>query len=123
MKRIVLLLMTTFFLIGCNTDDDTIYDYIGTWSGTYQGSAEKGNFNFVVANDGKVTGTMHSDTNNENYYFTGRLERSGQLNTELGYPQKGTFSGQLADKKGTGDWKNQLPNPARSGTWTAEKNK
>lgn len=123
MKKYLLLFFAFILLVGCNSDEDTLYENIGTWSGMYQGSADKGMFNFVISTDGKVTGTMHSDTFNENYYFTGRVGSSGQLTAELGYPQKGRFNGNLADKKGNGDWENNLPTPKRIGTWTAEKNK
>ncbi len=44
MKKLFLLFVTTFLLIGCTADDDTIYDYIGTWSGKYTGS-DKGVWN------------------------------------------------------------------------------
>lgn len=123
MKKLFLLLLTSFLLIGCTSDDETIYDYIGTWSGTYSGN-DKGVWNFVVASDGKVTGTMHSDDNNENYNISGRLDASGQLTTELGLPADGQFNGKLTvDEKGSGNWNNNLPNPVRSGAWTGEKNK
>ena len=123
MKKLFLLLLTTFLLIGCTADDETIYDYIGTWSGTYTGS-DKGVWNFVVANDGDVTGTMHSETNNENYNISGHLDASGQLTAELGLPQDGQFVGTLTlDKKGSGNWTNAVPTPTRSGAWTGEKNK
>lgn len=120
MKKIFLLLLTTFSLIGCSSDDDTIYDYIGTWSGTYSGT-DKGAWNFVVANDGKVTGTMHSDVNNENYNISGRLDASGQLTADLGLPSDGQFTGTLADKKGDGSWTNAVPTPTRTGAWTGMK--
>ncbi|CAD7815277.1 hypothetical protein CHRY9390_02945 [Chryseobacterium aquaeductus] len=123
MKKLFLLLVTTFLLIGCTADDETIYDYIGTWSGTYAGS-DKGVWNFVVASDGKVTGTMHSDLNNENYNISGRLESSGQLTAELGLPSDGQFTGTLTiDGKGNGNYTNSLPTPTISGTWTGEKTK
>lgn len=124
MKKLFLLLLTTFLLIGCTSDDETIYDYIGTWSGTYTGS-DKGVWNFVVANDGKVTGTMHSEVNNENYNISGRLDDSGQLTAELGMPTDGQFTGNLNrdDKKANGNWTNAVPTPTRSGAWTGEKNK
>ena len=80
MKKFFLLVFTALMFIGCNSDDElTIYDYIGTWSGTYTGTNDKGEWNFVVADDGKVTGTMHSINFNENYSINGRLDRSGQL--------------------------------------------
>ncbi|KNB60513.1 hypothetical protein HIO71_00510 [Chryseobacterium aquaticum] len=123
MKKLFLLFVTTFLLIGCTADDDTIYDYIGTWSGKYTGS-DKGVWNFVVENDGKVTGTMHSETNNENYNISGRLDASGQLTAELGLPSDGQFTGTLTvDKTGSGNWTNAVPTPTRSGAWTGEKNK
>lgn len=121
MKKLFLLLLTTFSLIGCSSDDETIYDYIGTWSGTYTGS-DKGVWNFVVATDGKVTGTMHSETNNENYNISGRLDASGQLTADLGLPSDGQFTGTLTlEDKGDGNWTNAVPTPTRSGAWTGVK--
>ncbi|ASW76379.1 hypothetical protein IQ37_17850 [Chryseobacterium piperi] len=123
MKKLFFLLLTTFALIGCSSDDDTIYDYIGTWSGTYEGS-DKGGWNFVVGSDGTVNGTMHSDINDENYKITGHLNNSGELNASVGLPSKGDFRGKLGtDKKGNGSWTNAVPNPARSGSWAGEKDK
>lgn len=123
MKKLFLLLVTTFLLIGCTADDETIYDYIGTWSGTYTGS-DKGVWNFVVSDDGNVKGTMHSEVNNENYNISGHLDDSGQLTAELGLPSDGQFSGTLMpDKKGSGNWTNAVPTPTRSGAWIGEKNK
>lgn len=123
MKKLFLLLFTAFLFIGCSSTDETIYDYIGTWSGTYEGN-DKGIWNFVVANDGKVTGTMHSEDNNENYSISGHLDASGQLTAELGLPADGEFVGTLTiDEKGNGNWTNSVPTPDRSGTWTGEKNK
>lgn len=120
MKKLFLLLVTTFLLIGCSSNDESIYDYVGTWSGTYDGN-DKGLWNFVVADDGKVTGTMHSETLNENYNISGHLDSSGQLTAEVGLPSDGNFTGVLAEKKGNGNWNNDLPNPPRAGTWTGEK--
>lgn len=123
MKKLFFLLLTTFALIGCSSDDDTIYDYIGTWSGTYEGS-DKGGWNFVVGSDGTVNGTMHSDINDENYKITGHLNNSGELNASVGLPSKGDFRGKLGtDKKGNGSWTNAVPTPTRSGSWSGEKDK
>ncbi|MDH6253681.1 hypothetical protein M2347_003408 [Chryseobacterium sp. H1D6B] len=122
MKKLFLLFLMTFLLIGCKTDDDNVYDYIGTWSGTYDGT-DKGIWNFVVASDGKVTGTMHSDVNNENYTISGNVSTSGELNTMVGLPSDGSFRGTLADKKGNGTWVNSVPTPDRSGNWTGDKKK
>ncbi|WP_292008856.1 hypothetical protein [Chryseobacterium sp.] len=121
MKKLFLLFFTALFLLSCSSDEDTIYDYIGTWSGTYEGS-DKGVWNIVVASDGKVTGTMHSDINEENYSISGRLSDSGELNAVVGLPSDGEFRGNLADDKGNGSWKNSVPTPERSGSWTGEKN-
>ncbi|MDR6525286.1 hypothetical protein J2787_000656 [Chryseobacterium rhizosphaerae] len=121
MKKLFLLLLTAFLFIGCSSDDDTIYDYIGTWSGTYEGS-DKGVWNIVVDNAGKVTGTMHSDVNNENYNISGNLSTSGDLTAVVGLPSKGDFRGTLnTDKKGNGNWSNSLSTPAKSGSWKGEK--
>ncbi len=111
--------------IGCNSDDElTLIDYIGTWSGTYTGNNDKGEWNFVVATDGKVTGTMHSTDHDENYSINGRLDRSGQLVSELTLPAKGNFNGTLnLEKKGSGSWNNNIPTPARSGNWEGAKDK
>jgi hypothetical protein len=115
--------VTTFSLIGCTADDETIYDYIGTWFGTYTGS-DKGVWNFVVADNGNVTGTMHSETNNENYNISGHFDDSGQLTADLGLPADGQFTGTLTrDKKGDGNWTNAVTTTTRSGAWTGEKNK
>jgi hypothetical protein len=124
MKKLFLLLVTTFLLIGCTADDETIYDYIGTWSGTYTGS-DKGVWNFVVASDGDVTGTMHSETNNENYTITGHLEDSGELFANLGVPEEiGQFAGTLnLEKKASGNWMRGVPAPIKNGNWTGEKTK
>ncbi|MEN4760583.1 MULTISPECIES: hypothetical protein [unclassified Chryseobacterium] len=124
MKKLFLLLFTTLLFVGCSTDDDTIYDYIGTWSGTYEG-ADKGTWNIVVASDGKVTGTMHSEDNQENYYISGRLSDSGDLNAVVGTPEDGEFKGTLnrKDKNGNGNWRNSIPTPIRTGTWKGEKSK
>jgi len=123
MKKLFLLLVTTFLLIGCTADDETIYDYIGTWSGTYTGS-DKGVWNFVVANDGNVTGTMHSETTNENYSISGQLDDTGQIYGHLGVPTIGDFAGKLdLDKKANGNWTRAVPAPLKSGAWTGEKNK
>lgn len=125
MKKLFLLLFTALMFIGCNSDDElTLVDYIGTWSGTYTGNNDKGEWNFVVANDGKVTGTMHSIDHNENYAISGRLDRSGQLVGELAMPAKGEFVGTLnVEDKGSGTWSNSIPAPARSGNWEGTKNK
>ncbi|WP_370901427.1 hypothetical protein [Chryseobacterium gossypii] len=123
MKKFFLLLLTTFLLIGCNSDEDTIYDFIGTWSGTYEGS-DKGVWNMVVASDGKVTGTMHSDQNNENYNISGHVSDTGELNASIGLPTDGEFRGNLTrEKTGSGSWRNSVPTPERTGTWSGEKNK
>lgn len=122
MKKLFLLLLMMFLLIGCSSDEDSLYDYIGTWSGTYEGN-DKGVWNFVVASDGKITGTMHSEQNEENYTISGRLSTSGELTAVIGLPSDGEFRGTLsADKKGNGTWVNSVPTPERSGTWTGEKN-
>lgn len=121
MKKFFLLLLMTFISIGCSSDDETIYDYIGTWSGTYEGS-DKGIWNIVVASDGKVKGTMHSDVNNENYNISGNLSTSGELNASIGLPSDGDFRGTLTtDKTGNGNWSNAVPTPTRTGTWKGEK--
>ncbi|CAA7196198.1 hypothetical protein [Chryseobacterium potabilaquae] len=123
MKKLLLLLLTAFSFIGCSSDEDTINDFIGTWSGTYEGN-DKGVWNFVVANDGKVTGTMHSDVNQENYTISGNLNGSGNLTGVVGWPSKGNFQGNLSkEKKANGNWLNSVPNPERSGTWSGGKNK
>ncbi|ANF52584.1 hypothetical protein A0O34_19610 [Chryseobacterium glaciei] len=124
MKKLFLLLLTAFIFIGCSSDDDTIYDFIGTWSGTYEGS-DKGDFNFVVASDGKLTGTMHSTVKDENYVITGNVTDTGDLTGVIGTPSDGDFHGTLTreDKKGTGGWTNSVPTPTRAGTWTGAKNK
>lgn len=120
MKKIFLLVFTAFLFIGCK-DEDTIYDFIGTWAGTYSGT-EKGSWNIVVASDGKVTGTLDSEQTTENYYISGTLTESGELNATIGSPEDGEFKGTLTrDKKGSGTWVNELPTPPRSGTWTGEK--
>ncbi|AZA85800.1 hypothetical protein EG349_02855 [Chryseobacterium shandongense] len=120
MKKIFLLVFTAFLFIGCK-DEDTIYDFIGTWAGTYSGT-EKGSWNIVVASDGKVTGTLDSEQTTENYYISGTLTESGELNATIGSPEDGEFKGTLTrDKKGSGTWLNELPTPTRSGTWTGEK--
>ncbi|MFC3157564.1 hypothetical protein ACFOEQ_02865 [Chryseobacterium arachidis] len=100
MKKIFLLLFTAFLFIGCSKDDDTIYDFIGTWAGRYDGT-EKGDWNIVVATDGKVTGTLHSDQTTENYYISGHLTESGELTATIGTPDDGEFKGTLSreDKK------------------------
>ncbi|SEH32664.1 hypothetical protein [Chryseobacterium culicis] len=122
MKKLFLLLFTAFLFIGCSSDDDTIYDYVGTWSGSYEGN-DKGVWNLVVDESGKVVGTMHSDVNNENYNISGNLSETGDLNATVGLPSKGEFKGTLSsvDKKGNGNWVNSLPTPAKSGTWKGEK--
>lgn len=123
MKKLFLLLLTIFSLIGCTSDDETLNDYIGTWSGTYQGT-EKGLWKLVVASDGKVTGTMYNESSNENYNISGFLDSSGQLTAELVIPADGQFSGTLnTEKKGSGSWTNESPTPTRSGSWTGEKDK
>ena len=122
MKKLFLLLLTTFFLIGCSKDEDTIHDYIGTWSGTYDGT-DKGDWNFVVSTDGKIIGTMHSETSKENYKISGRISNSGQVTADVGSPSDGQFIGTLAEDKGNGDWSNKLTTPANSGVWTGEKDK
>ncbi|MCJ7936031.1 MAG: hypothetical protein MUW56_20980 [Chryseobacterium sp.] len=122
MKKFFLLLLTAFLFIGCSSDDGTIYDYVGTWSGTYEGS-DKGVWNFVVDNTGKVTGTMHSDVNNENYNISANVSTSGDLTGVVGLPSKGDFRGTLSiDKQGNGSWSNALPTPAKSGSWKGTKN-
>lgn len=122
MKKLFLLLLTAFLFTGCSKDDDTIYDFIGTWAGTYEGT-EKGDWNIVVATDGKVTGTMHSDQTTENYYISGYLSESGELNATIGAPEDGEFKGTLTreDKKGNGTWTNAVPATVRSGTWKGAK--
>ncbi|MCJ8153514.1 hypothetical protein MKJ01_07015 [Chryseobacterium sp. SSA4.19] len=122
MKKIFLLLLTAFLLIGCNEDEDNIYDFIGTWTGTYEGT-EKGSWNIVVATDGKVTGTMHSDQTTENYAISGQLSETGDLTAVVGMPEDGEFRGTLMreDKKASGTWTNSVPTPIRSGTWKGEK--
>ena len=121
MKKFFLLLLTAFLCIGCSSDDDTIYDYVGTWSGTYEGS-DKGIWNFVVASDGKVKGTMHSDVNDENYNISGNVSTTGELTGSIGLPSDGTFRGTLTtEKKADGSWVNSIPNPDRSGSWKGEK--
>ncbi|MDR6515555.1 hypothetical protein [Chryseobacterium camelliae] len=123
MKKLFLLFLTAFTLFSCSSDDDTIYDFIGTWSGSYAGN-DKGTWNIVVATDGKVTGTMHSDQNNENYNISGYLTESGELSASVGLPSDGEFRGNLGrDKKASGTWRNSVPNPDRAGDWTGEKNK
>lgn len=123
MKKLFLLLLTIFSLIGCTADDETLVDYVGTWSGTYEGT-EKGLWKFVVASDGKVTGTMYNVTSNENYNISGFLDRSGQLTAELVLPADGQFNGTLnVEEKGSGNWTNESPTPVRSGSWSGEKNK
>lgn len=123
MKKLFLLLFTAFLFIGCSSDDDTIYDFIGTWSGTYDGS-DKGDFNFVVASDGKLTGTMHSTVKNENYVIAGKVSDAGDVTGVVGSPSDGDFHGTLTrDKKANGGWTNSVPTPSRSGTWSGEKNK
>jgi len=125
MKKFFLLVFMAIMFIGCNSDDElTLVDYIGTWSGTYTGTNDKGDWNFVVADDGKVTGTMHSVNTNQNFAIIGRLDRSGQLVAELALPAKGNFNGTLTvDKTGSGSWDNSLPAPARSGNWEGVKDK
>ncbi|WP_415327209.1 hypothetical protein [Chryseobacterium sp. MMS23-Vi53] len=121
MKKIFLLLLATFLFIGCSKDEDTIYDFIGTWSGTYEGS-EKGEWNFVVATDGKVTGTMHYDQTNVNYYISGHLTESGDLTATLGTPANGEFKGTLTrEKTASGGWTNNAPTPSKAGTWKGNK--
>ncbi|NPA09269.1 MAG: hypothetical protein GXO46_09810 [Chlorobi bacterium] len=122
MKKIFLLLLTAFLFVGCGKDEDTIYDFIGTWAGTYEGT-EKGDWNVVVATDGKVTGTLHSDQTTENYYISGHLSESGDLVATIGFPEDGEFRGTFTreDKKATGTWSNAVPNPTRSGTWKGAK--
>lgn len=120
MKKLFLLVFTAFLFIGCK-DEDTIYDFIGTWAGTYSGT-EKGSWNIVVASDGKVTGTLDSEQTTENYYISGTLSESGELDATIGSPEDGEFKGTLTrDKKGSGTWVNALPTPDRSGTWKGEK--
>jgi hypothetical protein len=122
MKKLFLLLLTAFLFVGCGKDEDTIYDFIGTWAGTYEGT-EQGDWNIVVATDGKVTGTMHSEITTENYHISGHLSESGELNATIGSPADGEFRGTLRrDKKGDGNWRNSVPTPDRSGTWKGEKN-
>lgn len=124
MKKLFLLLLTAFLFIGCSSEEENIYDYIGTWSGKYEGS-EKGTWYIVVASDGKVTGTMHSDDTNENYNISGYLNTSGDLNAVIGLPSDGEFRGTLTVEEdneiGSGTWRNSVPTPDRSGSWTGEK--
>ena len=123
MKKLFLLLLTIFSFIGCSPNDESIYDYVGTWSGTYEGS-DKGVWNFVVASDGKVTGTMHSENNKENYHISGYLNNSGQLNAQLVLPNDGQFNGSLnKEGLGNGNWVNQSPDPNIAGSWKGEKDK
>lgn len=124
MKKLFLLLLTAFLFIGCSSDDnETVYDYVGTWSGTYEGG-DKGVWNFVVDKRGKVSGTMHSEVSNDNYNISGNLSNSGDLVGTVALPSKGEFKGKLdLDKKGNGSWSNTLPTPAQYGTWKGEKNK
>ncbi|WP_262147418.1 hypothetical protein [Chryseobacterium foetidum] len=125
MKKFFLLALMAVMFIGCNSDDElTLIDYVGTWSGTYTGTNDKGDWNFIVADDGKVTGTMHSINSNQNFAIIGRLDRSGQLVAELAVPAKGNFNGTLTvEKKGNGAWDISLPAPARSGNWEGVKDK
>nr|WP_315028052.1 hypothetical protein [uncultured Chryseobacterium sp.] len=124
MKKFFLLFLTAFLFIGCSSDDETIYDYVGTWSGTFEGG-DKGVWNIVVDNTGKVAGTMHSDTTGENYNIAGSLSNSGDLNGTVGLPAKGEFKGKLTidktNKTGNGSWSNALPTPAQYGTWKGQK--
>ncbi|MDN3693330.1 hypothetical protein QWZ06_14060 [Chryseobacterium tructae] len=124
MKKLFLLLLTAFLFIGCSSDDnETIYDYVGTWSGTYEGG-DKGVWNFVVDKKGKVSGTMHSDVSNDNFNISGTLNNTGDLVGTVGLPSKGEFKGKLnLDKKANGSWSNTLPTPAQYGTWKGEKEK
>ncbi|MGH1517113.1 hypothetical protein [Chryseobacterium sp. JK1] len=121
MKKFFLLFLMTFLFIGCSSNDDTIYDYVGKWSGTYDGS-DKGVWNIVVDTNGKVVGTMHSDVNQENYNISGNLSETGDLNASVGLPSEGDFKGKLGiDKKGSGNWSNSIPTPSRSGSWKGGK--
>lgn len=120
MKKIFLLLFTAFLFIGCK-EEDTIYDFIGTWAGTYSGT-EKGSWNIVVASDGKVTGTLDAEQTTENYNISGTLTESGELNATIGSPADGEFKGTLSrSKKANGTWVNAVPATTRSGTWKGEK--
>ncbi|SMP28083.1 hypothetical protein [Chryseobacterium profundimaris] len=120
MKKLFLLVFTAFLFIGCK-DEDTIYDFIGTWAGTYTGT-EKGSWNIVVASDGKVTGTLDSEQTTENYYISGTLSESGELNATIGSPEDGEFKGTLSrTRTASGTWVNALPTPDKSGTWKGEK--
>ncbi|WP_294244351.1 hypothetical protein [uncultured Chryseobacterium sp.] len=123
MKKLFLLVLTAFLCIGCGKDEETIYDFIGNWSGTYEGT-EKGDWNIVVASDGKVTGTMHSDQTTQNYHISGQLSDSGELNATVGLPEDGEFKGTLnrEDKMANGTWTNAVPTPTRTGTWKGQKN-
>ncbi len=120
MKKLFLLVFTAFLFIGCK-DEDTIYDFIGTWAGTYSGT-QKGSWNIVVASDGKVTGTLDSEQSTENYYISGTLSESGDLSATIGSPADGQFIGKLnRNKRGSGTWVNEVPSPSKSGTWRGEK--
>ncbi len=124
MKKLFLLLLTAFLCIGCSSDDETIHDYVGTWSGTFEGG-DKGVWNFVVDNTGKVVGTMHSETTTDNYSISGSVSNSGDLTGTLGLPAKGEFKGKLTIdktvKNGNGSWGNTLHTPAQYGTWKGTK--
>jgi len=121
MKKIFLLVFTAILFMGCK-DEDTIYDFIGTWAGTYKGT-QKGTWNIVVASDGKVTGTLSSEQTIENYQISGQLSESGDLNATIGSPSDGQFIGKLnrSNKKASGTWVNEVPTPSKSGTWKGEK--
>lgn len=123
MKKLFLLLFAAFLFIGCSSDDDTIYDFIGTWSGTYDGN-DKGELNFVVSTDGKLTGTMHSTLKDDNYTISGTVTNAGEITGVIGLPSHGDFHGTLTrDKKANGGWTNSVPTPVRTGTWVGQKNK
>ncbi|MEO5659873.1 MAG: astroprincin family protein [Polaromonas sp.] len=69
--------------------------YAGTYIGTY-GGEETGTFNVVVASNGAVTGTTHSDTFNLDFTVTGQVLANGGVKlTTSGNVGSGTFNGSI----------------------------
>lgn len=129
MKTTITILFSILLFSCSSSDDSSIADFQGTWSGQYIGTGgtdnngDNGTFSVIIDENGNVTGSATSIVFSATYQLTGTVNSSGTLSVSFGTSSNGgTFTGNL-QRNGTasGTWFNNIPTPQFTGTWNGTK--
>ncbi len=125
MKKVKILLFGIIGLmtLSCSIGDENakiISIYEGSWSGTYTGTKDNGDWELQVDKEGNITGITKSYVNEGISKVEGSVYSNGDLYVSSGTTSGGTvFIGEMSGNIVKGSWVNEVED--FSGEWTGNK--